>query len=466
MPGRVARGIGFGRLGIAMLAWFALICALPAGAVRAGEAHDLDDILDGFEEEAPQFEIEPADDDKAAPSRCWEVSGSLEMSGSVNYRSHHSDTGTDYTGLQRLRNRLDLQLDVAMPRKWEMCVEGWAFYDGAYFLNGRRDYTRQVLDEYEWDADLGEAWIRGTLHEAIDLKVGRQVVIWGRSETLRVLDILNPLDNREPGRVDLEDLRRPVGMLRVDGYMGHWSLTGIAIPEIRFDLNPVKGSDFFPGTFDPREKEPEDFEDVELAGAATGIFEGWDVSFHAAWFWNDQPRFRRAEFPSALVHDRLWLVGGGGNYTVGSWLLKSEIAVVGGLCFFGADEKERLDTLLGVEYYGFIDTTMVLEGLNRHLFSYDRALRRAPDFTREDTQEIAFRITRDFLHDTLHFTGLGVLFGWDARDGSIIRFDLQYDLRDALEAGVGVLLYQSGDLPPLNGWGRNDRLIFNIKWSF
>jgi hypothetical protein len=167
-----------------------------------------------------------------------------------------------------------------------------------------------------------------------------------------------------------------------------------------------------------------------------------------------------------LVHDRLWLLGSGGNYTAGSWLLKYEAAYLGGIGFSNAGEKERFDALLGVEYYGFVDTSIVVEGLNRHLFHYNRALRSALDFTREDTQEIAVRITRDFLNDTLHVTALGVLLGWDAGDGSIVRFDAQYDLRDALEVGVGILLYQSGDLPPLHGWGRNDRLIFNVKWSF
>ncbi len=53
-------------------------------------------------------------------------------------------------------------------------------------------------------------------------KVGRQIVIWGRSESLRVLDVLNPLDNREAGRVDIEDLRRPLAMVRVDAYQKLW----------------------------------------------------------------------------------------------------------------------------------------------------------------------------------------------------------------------------------------------------
>jgi hypothetical protein len=433
-------------------------------------------VLEGFESD----EAGPGDE-LAEPTaeRIWDLSGSVEVSGSVNYLSHRSDTGTDYEGLQRLRNRLNLQLDVDLPlasraqraegerspSEWQMRVEGWGFYDAAYLINGRSDYSHQVRREYEQDAELGEAWLAGDLGDHLDVTLGRQVVIWGRSENLRVLDVLNPLDNREPGRVDLEDIRRPVSMLNVKGYAGDWSAALIAIPEIRFDSNPVVGSDFFPGIFEPHERRPHHFEDLELAGAVNGIFSGWDLSFHAAWFWNDTARLDDSLVPR-LVHDRLWMIGSGGNYALGSWLFKAEIAYLDGLGFTGVGERSRFDALVGIEYYGVVDTTFVAEVVERHLFDYESEIRRAPSFTREDSQEIALRLTRNFWNETLHATLVGVVFGLDARDGSIARFDLDYDVLDALTVGVGLLLYQQGDLPPLATWGDNDRVIFKLKWSF
>ena len=467
-----------------------LAAGLPVRAQQ--QSDDLDSVLGGFEHEEPAPAAEGAG---AADERIWDLSGSVELSGSVNYRSHRSDTGTDYQGLQRLRNRANLQLDVDLsslasraqraqvsrsepqasedqqvgersPSDWKLRAEGWGFYDAAYAINGRSDYTGDVRREYEWDADVGEAWVAGSLGEHVDLAVGRQVVIWGRSETLRVLDVLNPLDNREPGRVDLEDIRLPVSMVDLKGYAGDWSAALIAIPEIRFDENPVVGSDFYPGTVSLSEHRPDSFEDPEVAGAIEGIFRGWDVSFHGAWFWNDQPRPDGELVPTRLVHDRLWMVGSGGNYTLGSWLFKTELAYLDGLGFFGTPDKSRFDALLGVVYYGFTDTTFVAEVVERHLFDYERAVRRAPNFTREDAQEIALRLSRNFWYDTLHATLVGVVLGIDARDGGVTRFDLDYDVLDALTVGVGLLLYQQGDLPPLDTWADNDRVLFKMKWSF
>ncbi len=463
-------------------------------------------MLGGFEEEPAPPEPGAAKAE-TAPEEPWlELAGSVETSLSVNYLDHRSPSGTDYGGLQRFRNRLNLELDLSLPREWQARLSGFGFYDAAYALNGRKDYTHNVRNEYEWDAEVLETWIRGPVLSGLDLKLGRQIVIWGRSDTIRVLDVLNPLDNREPGRVDLEDLRRPVGMARLDGYRGDWTFTALAIPEIRFDQGPVAGSDFdfapdlsaggltLPGVstrIELQESVPDDFESWEFAGAATGTFRGWDVSLHGAWFWNDQPHLVNSGLASDRIalgplaaglrrdHARLWLVGAGGNYAFGSWLVKGEAAFLEGIRFCdlridlaaasaacrGA-EKARIDGLLGVEYYGLRDTTLALEVAGRRLLGFEPELRGPGDLARRTSEEIALRATRSFWNETLQVTLLAVILGWHEQDGSIVRLSADYDLRDALVLGGGILLYQEGGAAPLSAWGRNDRLFFSLKWSF
>jgi hypothetical protein len=469
----------------------ALLTLFPCASPVFAQDDDMDDILGGFEEEDPGFEVD-REAIAEVEERWWDLSGSLETSASINYRSHESATGSDYGGLQRLRNRVNLQFDAEFPGEWKGRIEGWAFYDMAYLLNGRGNYTTQVRNEYEFDWDLREVYLQGAVHDRVDVKVGRQIVIWGRSESLRVLDILNPLDNREPGRVDLEDLRRPLAMGRVDGYLGDWTLSAFAIPEIRFDLIPPLGSDFLPVGESPvpglqalpSEHKPDSFENWEFAGALTGTFSGWDISFHGAWYYDDRSRLKPA--PSnpllvKLVHDRLWMLGTGGNYTTGSWLLKGELVYLHGLGFEKVSskagvpvpprstDKSRVDALLGAEYYGMIDTTITLEVVNRQLIGYGNSLSlsRTLDALPDSEQEVSFRISRNFMNERLSVTALGILLSEELGDPAMIfRLGADYDLKDALVLGGGILIFQEGDFGPFDKWGQNDRFFLSLKWSF
>jgi hypothetical protein len=496
-----------------------------AGGSSEGDAEDesTEDILQGFEEDHGEGQAAP--EIAEAEKSFWDLTGSVSLGSSINYLKHRAfvapDKSTDYAGVQRLRAKLDLQLDIDLPGSWEARVAGFGFYDFAYLANGRHDYSQEVLDMYEWQADFQEVWIRGSPLHDLDLKVGRQIVNWGRSDTLRVLDILNPLDNREPGIVDIVDLRRPVTMLNATYYYGDWSLSAIAIPEIRFSLNPPLGNDFAPvisslGTVEafvfPEDHPHESVSHTQWAAALSGIFSGWDVSFHFARMYRDMeyldPRIQWIDlgalgtYPLSLEgtelrHSRITLVGSGANYTIGSWLFKGEIAWTDGIDYTtstpinfdpigglpmpdggtvpvglgivdvptGTVRRSRLDFMGGVEYYGFVDTSIALEVVNRHIFGFRRDMR--PLFLlRKNQLETALRITRTFLRERLEVTALGVMFGSHAQDGSIVRLDASYELRDALELSGGIIFYQKGDPPPFDTIARNDRIFVQLKYSF
>ena len=446
-----------------------------------------DDFEDGFGDDEDEFsfdieeELGPADGEPEAP-RWWDIDGSVAIGSSVNFLPHDSATGTNYTGLSRLRTRLNLELEVDLPYEWKLRVDPYIWYDFSYLINGRSKFTSQVLDEYEWEGDFQDSWVQGPLAEDVDLKVGRQVVNWGRSDSLRVLDVLNPLDNRTPGRADIEDLRWAVGMAKLDWYIGsEWTVTAIAIPEIRVDTLPAFGNDFNPSPFPgfPTSK-PDSFENWEAAAAITGIFEGWDVSVNFAYVFEDIPRLQRvpgtpnpctggAVGPGSFIeiYDRLTLAGAGANYTFGSWLLKAEGAWTGGFEFTCAEgEKSRIDVMGGIEYYGFQDTSLVLEVSERHIFGYDQVVFGFPTFERQDSVTYAFRYTADWLNARLSTTLLAIVFGWKAQDGAILRLQGNYAIRDGLILTLGVLLFEEGDLPPLDQWGRNDQVFLDLKWSF
>ena len=53
-------------------------------------------------------------------------------------------------------------------------------------IHGRDHYTREVLDDYESEVDLRKAYIQGKILKNLDIKAGRQIVVWGKSDNIRM----------------------------------------------------------------------------------------------------------------------------------------------------------------------------------------------------------------------------------------------------------------------------------------
>lgn len=468
----------------------ALSCALflSAGGSALAQQPDQDEALSGFDEPSPggredarqapgDAPVPATPSEDAGPSRSsWDIRGSLGLGASYNYRTHTSlDSGrTDYHGLSRLRSELELILDARPVPRLDLYVSGRGFADSAYVLNGRDQYTSDVLDRYAAEVELKDTWVRAKVLPSLDLKIGRQIVVWGKSDNLRVTDVLNPLDNREPGLVDIEDLRLPLVMSRVDWYAGRWNITGIAIHEVRFNKNPVYGSDFFPS---PAPSPVESFPssgggNTEYAAAVNGLLTGWDVSFYFARIFDDAAAFRELSAGPppryVLAHDRLSMAGAAVNVARGNWLLKTEGAYFSDLRYaaFPGRTFDRSDILGGLEYSGFGESTISFEAVNRHVHHYDEALAFSPDAARQDQVQHAFRYQQDFLHQRLHLTLLALTLGWNGRDGKVQRLSLEYEVTDDLALTAGVANYGSGRAALYRSIGRNDRIFTELKYSF
>lgn len=433
------------------------------------EVKDLNGILQGFEEKKRAGEEVS---EKEAPKKppFWELRGSLSLGGSYGFAHNPPQPGqADYRELSRLSPDLHLNLDLKLSERWKALISGRAFYDFAYEIKGREQFTDEVLNEYEKEAEFREVYLQGSLHQNLDLKVGRQIVVWGRGDNIRVVDILNPLDLREPGLADIEDLRLPVTMTRLDCYFGQWNVSGIAVHEIRFNKTPVFGSEFYPSDFPltPEKKPSNTLENTQYGLSLNGIFSGWDISFYASRFFDDQSHVTMV-YPLQLErhHSRLTMVGMAISMASGNWLLKSEAAYFDGLEFFAlpGEKKSRFDVMGGIEYTGFTDTMISLETVNRHITDFDRRLESPPDDAQEDEFQVALRYSGNFMHDTLHLVLLASRVTVD--DGAFQRISVEYDVTDAFSVKVGLVTYQSGDEGQFRNIGDNDRFFFEAKYWF
>jgi hypothetical protein len=490
----------------ALLAVPFFLSPLPAAAQPDDSGlSDLDAVLEGFEAEHPAeksssdqgfdavpggFEDEQIDvPAEAEGGSSWlpawlSIDGRLQFGTSYNMAHDAPAQGeTDWRGFSKARTDLQIDLEARFADSWSAKLGGKAFYDGMYSLQGRDEYTGDVLDEYEDEAELREVYVQGKLTDKLDLKAGRQIVVWGKSDNIRVTDVLNPLDMREPGLTDIEDLRLPLAMTKLDYYFGKWELSGIAVHEIRFNKTPVYGYDFYPADepMPPADEPANTPENTEWALSLSGIFTGWDLDFYYARVFNDMPHIESvlgadadgADTDTGAVgirqkHERLHMFGFAYNKAVGNWLLKSEGALLNRVQYSNrpGTDYNRFDVLVGAEYSGFNETTISLELANRHINHHRSELEAAPDGVYQDMYQLAFRYSRDFLNDTLSLTLLAMIYGPSSADGAFERLSLDYNLTDTITLRGGAVLYQSGDLLTMQEVGDNDRVFAEIRYSF
>ncbi len=446
-----------------------LVLAMGMASHVAADSDGLDDLLSGFEDTGPALDVTLPEE--AQQQKNWQFSADINLTAVYSYDRHQPPPGrTDFAKLTQLRLRLRPELWFRLSENWDGKISASGFYDAAYEIEGRDHFPNQQLNEAESEIEFRDTFIRGKLSENLDIKLGKQIVAWGKFDSLRSVDVLNPLDLREPGQVDIEDLRIPLTMARLDYYFGRWGLTAVAIPEIRFNKNPPWGSEFYPSRLHlPPEVEPSDGgSDTEWALALNGRMTGWDLGFYLARFYDDQFHLARNDKGLELEHSRLDMAAVAASVAAGNWLWKGELAQFDGLKFFSrpGEDFARTDLMLGAEYQGFNNTTLSVESLVRHINNYTSALKSDPFPTEKNTHQTAFRYTADFFHNRLNVVLLATRFGESLNEGGFTRLQGKYELRDGVSLTLGAVLYHGGKQPPFDLINRNDRLFLDLKFSF
>jgi len=476
---------------LAAMLFAALICCRP-GEVRAGndapEMPDLESVLDGFEEggdaeahSTPGMDVDelfsgfdgPEDKGDTADTGGLVLprglSGHVKLSGSAAFaHDAPAENQPDHRGITRLVPEILLEYKRPITSRWKVFAAGKAFYDLAYTLKGRGDYPDAVLDDYEKEIELREAYLEGSPLGNLDIKIGRQIVVWGKSDNIRVADAINPLDQREPGVTDIEDLRLPAAMTRIDYYTNKWTLTGLVIHEAEFNKTPVPGNDFFTAAGQlPDEAPGSSSSHTQFGLAWQGFFTGWDLSVYWADVYSRDPWVSRDPDRPTLKYARMKMYGSALALALGNYLITAEAAYFTDLEFHGTpDDKARLDLMAGIEYQGITDTTLTLELVNRHLFDFETAMAQDPDRAKEDRLETVFRFSRDFMNETVNLTGLFIAYGDLGDDGTMVRVTGEYDVNDNVSVTLGVIFYGSGDLKHYEGIGDNDRIFAEVKYGF
>ncbi len=158
----------------------------------------------------------------------------------------------------KIRNTASLNAKLDLGSWARFYASGRAYYDSVYdFVNFetiasrvKRDeleplvFVEQLPEEKDQERqELREAYLDLYL-DNFDFRVGKQFIIWGVLEGLRIVDEINPMDFRELILPELLDYRIPLWSLKANYYGTNTNYELIWIPELKLHQPAPRGSEW------------------------------------------------------------------------------------------------------------------------------------------------------------------------------------------------------------------------------
>lgn len=310
------------------------------------------------------------------------------------------------------------------------------------------------------ELELREFYLEGSFSNHY-LSIGKQQIIWGRSDGLKVLDVVNPQSFREFVLEDFDDSRIPLWSANLEISLPDSStLQTLWIPDTTTHALPNRDGRFafttprivpqapagIPIQLKEDERPNESFSDSDFGLRWTAFKGGWDLTLNYLYHYEDLPVFSRQvddtlNAPQITVtprYQRSHLLGTSFTNSFGDLTLRGEIAYETDKAHIsktsyqndGYTTHDTFSYVLGFDWFGFSDTIVSLQVFQSHLIDSTESLSRpATDTT------LTLNIQRDFLNETLRAEIL-LIQNLHDHDG-MIRPKLAYDLNDSLTITLG-----------------------------
>ena len=417
--------------------------------------------------------------DKAKLSALFETEGAL---------------GIDNGKFQKFVFTLEAELEVDLPYDYQLTAIGRTKFDAFDRLGfgdpsqpTYSDFTKRYLEDDHFELELRELYIDGDIGIAY-IRVGKQQIVWGKADGLKVLDIVNPQTFREFILDDFDDSRIPLWSLNLEVPYKKLFFQLIWIPDKTYNQFPEQGKVFaitstlLVPTAPPgvevdfqNPKRPNGFiSDSDIGIRISTFWKGWDLTLNYLYHYNDNPVF----FQELNIHEsgptvtvrpryrRTHLAGGTFSNAFGDITVRGEIGFNFNRFFItdnpldndGVEKGNEISYVIGLDWFRFTDTLISFQLFQNIILNVDEIV----DDKFENT--ITLLIKRDFMYEVLEFEVLW-LQNLNRGDG-LVRPKIFYELSDNILLKAGYDIFY-GDIDGVFGQFRGkDRVTFGFEYGF
>lgn len=337
-------------------------------------------------------------------------------------------------------------------------------------------HSRLTLREFYLDAN----WFD------INWRLGKQQVVWGQADGLKVLDVINPQSYQEFILDDFDQSRIPLWLANIEIPFGDESALQILwVPdtsyhELAADKNPFKFTSpkLVPAlptnatsiTITNPQKPDHFIKDSDIGFKFSTFFKGWDISLNYLYHYQDfavpYVNFSDGAVNFTADFKRNHLLGGTLSNVFGDFTLRAELGfnshtyqLSSDLTKRGISESKEVSSVIGLDWQGISDTLISMQLFSSQLLNYNS------DIIRDETEYICSFLLKNTFQNDLYHTELITLYSINNDDG-LIRAKIKYSWQSNWDVWLGYDAFFGDKTEVFGQFDQQDRVVIGMKIGF
>jgi len=314
--------------------------------------------------------------------------------------------------------------------------------------------------------------------EKWDIRVGRQIIIWGKADGVQITDVISPMDLTEFLARDYDDIRLPVDAVRWRLILDKANFELIWVPIFQAAIlpsgdNPWAVKTEFPADLNVTFENPlipeKKLKNSEFGGKISFYLPGIDLALSSLYTWDkfpvmNQTRIDDNNLSTRAEHHRLTFVGMEFSMPYHEFVIRGEAAYYKGKYLEPASlddmlmQKNTVNWLLGLDWSPGSNWTLSAQFADNFILDYDKKI-----LNEKHTMISTLNISKKLFRETLTISSMGYL-GINDKD-CFTRSSMDYALTDELHLLAGFDMF-IGDKGMFGQFEDNNELWIKAKYSF
>jgi len=409
----------------------------------------------------------------------YSVNGSVRQEFTYGIANPGSLFAREQKGIEKIKSELFLQLQGKPAANLKLKASGLVDYEWGSWRN-----DAYSLGDMSANFELKDLFLDLTTDSGLWVRIGNQILARGEFDTIKMTDVINPIDLSAPAQVELKDIRIQVPALFLSAPVGAVTTELIVTHDAGFDkfgtLGPGSSFDFslltqqslalLPENVSVVSEEQEPNKSWEAVSRVNYKLNGGDVSLTFGEVnWNQNSLHSIKESSPLIMeygYDRVKVVGLSGNLARSDYLFRYETALHDGRKFQTIDpllawaEHKQIVAAIGLDYNGLSDTVLSAELNNTNIMDYSESL-----VSEENAMGYLIQARWSGFNDLLSIYGAFNKLSGD--ESSIANLFIEYDLSDSLQVDGRLIIYDAKSVSDLfNTFKDQDVIKASLKYSF